>query len=103
MHLHEARTYETRDFYFAVTLTALGMELIELDRTQPQRATFVFRDDHRRREWTRQYFAGELRLDPVLLFNSSRGLKRAVYDAEGQPLPIRRQIRAPLEAARASA
>ena len=103
MHLHEARTYETRDFYFAATLCALGMELVELDRTQPQRATFVFRDDHRRREWTRQYFAGELRLDPVLLFNSSRGLKRAVYDADGQPLPIRRERRVPLEEARATA
>jgi hypothetical protein len=90
MHLHETRTYQTRDFYFAATLCALGMELIDLDRTEPQRASFIFRDDHRRREWTRQYFAGQLRLDPVVLFNSSRGLKRAVYEAEGQPLPIRR-------------
>jgi hypothetical protein len=63
------------------------MELIGLDRDDPQRAAFVFLDDRRRREWTRQYFAGELRLDPVVLFNSSRGLKRAVYQAD-QPLPI---------------
>jgi hypothetical protein len=95
MHLHEARTYRTRDFYFAATLCALGMELIELDRSEPQRAAFIFRDDHRRREWTRQYFAGQLRLDPVVLFNSSRALKRAVYEADGQPLPIRRESDTP--------
>ena len=99
MHLHEARTYQTRDFYFAATLCALGMELIELERAEPQRAAFVFRDDHRRREWTRQYFAVELRLDPVVLFNSSRSLKRAVYDGDGQPLPIARGVLRPIPAA----
>ncbi|HET9878820.1 MAG TPA: DUF5659 domain-containing protein [Candidatus Limnocylindria bacterium] len=88
MQARADRTYQTRDFYFAATLCALGMELIDLDRADPRHAGFVFRDDRRRREWTRQYFAGELRLDPVLLFNSSRGLKRAVYET-GQPLPIR--------------
>lgn len=88
MQVRADRTYQTRDFYFAATLCALGMELIDLDRGEPGRAAFVFRDDRRRREWTRRYFAGELRLDPVLLFNSSRGLKRAVYET-GQPLPIR--------------
>ena len=99
MHLHEARTYQTRDFYFAATLCALGVELIELDRAEPQRAAFVFRDDHRRREWTRQYFAGELRLDPVVLFNSSRSLRRAVHEADGQPLPIRGGQLQPVRAA----
>jgi hypothetical protein len=36
-----------------------------------------------RREWTRSYFAGRLRLDPLVLFHSSRTLKRAVYQDGG--------------------
>ena len=65
--------YRTRDLDFAATLCALGMELIELDRSVPQRADFIFRDDHRRREWTRRAFAGQLRLDPVVLSTPRAG------------------------------
>ncbi len=75
--------YQTVDFYFAATLLSLGMELLEVDRSDPWRARFTFRDDERRREWTRDYFAGRLRLDPVVLFHSSRALKRAVYQDGG--------------------
>jgi Domain of unknown function (DUF5659) len=71
--------YGTVDFYFAATLLSLGMELVEVDRSDPWRARFTFHDDPRRREWTQDYFAGRLRLDPLVLFHSSRALKRAVY------------------------
>jgi hypothetical protein len=80
----ERRTrYSTADFYFAATLLSLGMELVEVDRSEPWRARFTFQDDPQRREWTRSYFAGRLRLDPLVLFHSSRTLKRAVYQDGG--------------------
>lgn len=80
--------YTTVDFYFAATLLSLGMELVEVDGTDRWRARFTFLDDERRREWTRDYFAGRLRLDPLVLFHSSRALKRAVY-ADGGALDDR--------------
>jgi len=80
----DSRTrYSTADFYFAATLLSLGMELVEVDRSEPWRARFTFADDPQRREWTRSYFAGRLRLDPLVLFHSSRTLKRAVYHDGG--------------------
>lgn len=80
----DSRTrYSTADFYFAATLLSLGMELVEVDRSEPWRARFTFTDDPQRREWTRSYFAGRLRLDPLVLFHSSRTLKRAVYQDGG--------------------
>ena len=80
----EPRTrYSTADFYFAATLLSLGMELVEVDRSEPWRARFWFADDPQRRTWTRSYFAGRLRLDPLVLFHSSRTLKRAVYQDGG--------------------
>lgn len=75
--------YSTVDFYFAATLLSLGMELVEVDGSDRWRARFTFLDDPRRREWTQDYFAGRLRLDPLVLFHSSRALKRAVYGDGG--------------------
>ena len=37
--------FATSDIYFAATLIALGMELVGLDRANPQRVRFVFADD----------------------------------------------------------
>jgi hypothetical protein len=85
MTMHETPSYSTTDFYFAATLLTLGMELVEVDRADLRRVRFTFSDDARRREWTRSYLAGRLRLDPVVLFHSSRTLKRAVYQ-DGGPL-----------------
>jgi Domain of unknown function (DUF5659) len=83
MTMHGPARYSTTDFYFAATLLTLGMELVEVDRSDPWRARFTFRDDPQRREWTRSYLAGQLRLDPVVLFHSSRTLKRSVYHDGG--------------------
>jgi hypothetical protein len=71
--------FATTDIYFAATLVALGMELRGLDRTNPQRVRFVFIDDDERPEWRRLYFSGRLRLDPLILMNSLKALKHALY------------------------
>ena len=71
--------YETNDLHLAATLQCLGLELLEVDRSDPRRVRFVFLDDDQRREWTRQYLAGELRVDPLILLNSFRMLKRQIY------------------------
>lgn len=74
--------FATSDIYFAATLIALGMALVGLDRSNPQRVRFVFEDDDERPEWRRLYFAGRLRLDPLILMNSLKALKHALYGHE---------------------
>lgn len=74
--------FATSDIYFAATLIALGMELVGLDRANPQRVRFVFADDDQRPEWRRLYFSGRLRLDPLILMNSLKALKHALYGHE---------------------
>jgi hypothetical protein len=74
--------FATSDIYFAATLIALGMGLTTLDRSNPQRVRFVFEDDEQRPEWRRLYFSGRLRLDPLILMNSLKALKHALYGHE---------------------
>jgi Domain of unknown function (DUF5659) len=71
--------FETNDLHLAATLQCMGLELLEVDRGDPRRVRFVFTDDDQRREWTRQYLAGELRVNPLVLLNSFRMLKRQIY------------------------
>ena len=71
--------FETNDLHLAATLQCLGLELLAVDRGDPRRVKFVFTDDEQRRQWTRQYLAGELRVDPLILLNSFRMLKRQIY------------------------
>jgi hypothetical protein len=71
--------YETNDLHLAATLQCLGLELLEVNRSDPRRVRFVFEDDALRREWTREYLAGGLRVDPLILLNSFRSLKRQIY------------------------
>jgi len=71
--------FETNDLYLAATLQSLGLEMVGVDRDDPRRVRFIFTDDDRRREWTRQYLAGALRVDPLVLLNSLRAMKRQIY------------------------
>jgi len=71
--------FETNDLYLAATLQSLGLEMVGVDRDDPRRVRFVFVDDERRREWARQYLAGALRVDPLVLLNSLRAMKRQIY------------------------
>jgi Domain of unknown function (DUF5659) len=74
--------FETNDLYLAATLQSLGLEMVGVERDDPRRVRFVFTDDERRREWTRQYLAGALRVDPLVLLNSLRAMKRQIYQGE---------------------
>jgi len=82
--------YETNDLHLAATLQCLGLELLEVNRSDPRRVRFVFEDDALRREWTREYLAGGLRVDPLILLNSFRSLKRQIYADAG---PANRVVR----------
>ena len=89
--------YETNDLHLAATLQCLGLELLEVNRSDPRRVKFVFEDDALRREWTREYLAGGLRVDPLILLNSFRSLKRQIY-ADGSPANrVVRVVRPPPE------
>jgi hypothetical protein len=90
--------FQTNDLHMAATLQCLGLELLEVDRSDPHRVRFVFDDNDARREWTRDYLAGGLRVDPLILLNSLRTLKRQIYaDAPAvgrvmSVLPARRAV-----------
>lgn len=71
--------YRTSDFYLAATFLTLGMEVVGLDRTNPQRVVFRFRDHEDRRQWTRDYFAGALRVNPAQFAAAIKALKAELY------------------------
>jgi hypothetical protein len=88
--------FETNDLHLAATLQCLGLPLMDVDRSDPRRVRFVFEDDARRREWARQYVAGELRVDPLILLNSLRSLKRQIYADPPRPLRMVQASNEPL-------
>lgn len=75
----DERLFATRDFYLAATFMTLGMELAGLDRTDPQRVKFLFRDHPQRRKWASDYFAGNLAVNPLNFVAALRALKGELY------------------------
>lgn len=71
--------YRTSDFYLSATLLTLGTEVVGLDRTNPARVVFRFRDHDDRRQWVRDYFAGNLRVNPAQFAAAIKALKAELY------------------------
>lgn len=50
-----AELFSTSNFYNAVFLHAKGLKLVDIDRTNPKRAKFVFKDRSDREDLINQY------------------------------------------------
>lgn len=82
------RFFSTSNFYNAVFLHAKGLELVDIDRTNPKRAKFVFRDCPERENLIRQYSFSEknspgVMLDPRDFEASIKVLKARLYQEGG--------------------
>lgn len=60
----DTRYFRTNNFYIAAFLFAKGLELVNIDRTEPKRCQFVFLDISEREAFMQSYnFAKEDSLD----------------------------------------
>lgn len=79
------RYYRTANFYASAFAFARGLELVSIDRDDPRRNQFVFRDAPEREEWLNAYSfapegAPEALVDARKFAAAIRALKERLHD-----------------------
>lgn len=83
------RHYLTSNFYCAIFLYVKGLQLVDIDKTNPRKALFVFLDSPERENWIRQYNFAEkgsqdVMVDARQLEIATKTLKDRLYQERGE-------------------
>jgi len=74
--------YETSDLYLAAYLLLLGLELLDVDHSNPRRCNFVFEDREGRAELVHSFMVGRATGNlPDFIYHLKRA-KRLLYSVE---------------------
>lgn len=72
--------FRTKDFYHAVVLSALGFNLLGLDKSEGKFSIFIFNDNKQRaEEVVRKYWERTLMVEPRAMVDSINELKTRLY------------------------
>lgn len=72
--------FSTSDLGCATALVSLGAELLNLNRRDPKRVLFVFKQNNRIDSWTRDYWNGSLKVGARAMFDNLKMLKTQIYN-----------------------
>ncbi|OGH15811.1 MAG: hypothetical protein A3C97_01025 [Candidatus Levybacteria bacterium RIFCSPHIGHO2_02_FULL_37_11] len=75
----KADEYQLADFEVAALLLTLGFKLLDIDKTTPKKAIFLFENNPKIPETIDAYFNDSLSVNPHLLFMQSKSLKNRLY------------------------
>jgi len=73
------QNFSTYDLGLATVLITLGYKLLELDKTNPKKVRFVFREEQGIEKTMVDYFNDEIKLPALTLFNNQKNLKNRIY------------------------
>jgi len=81
---NDQRYFRLTSFYAAAFLFARGMELVNIDRSNPKRSQFVFRDTPERELWIKNFNFGredslEVMIDARKFVMAIKMLKEKLY------------------------
>lgn len=71
--------FSTFDLGLATVLITFGYELLELDRSNPKKVRFVFRQEKNIERTAEDYFNNKISLPALTLFNNLKNLKNRIY------------------------
>lgn len=71
--------FETTDFCLASTLACIGFLLEKVDRTNPERAIFIFSKNNKLEKAIEKFWRKEMRVDPLAFNAAQRELKNRIY------------------------
>lgn len=71
--------FELTDLEITTLLLTLGFKLLEIDKTNPKKAVFIFENNPKIPEAIDAYFNDSLSVNPRLLFMQSKSLKNRLY------------------------
>ena len=84
-HYHsknDCRYYRTSDLYLAAYLYAHTLAIVNIDKTNPKRCVFVFRDTPQRENLEKNFLFGiEAPVDAILYAQAIRDLKEKIHDS----------------------
>ena len=73
--------FTTFDLGCSAALVSAGFELIYLDKQNPRKVLFCFREKEGLEEAINNYFAGKLLIDARSLFDNIKALKNRIYSS----------------------
>lgn len=73
--------YQTSDLSLAATLS-LWCPIEDIDRSNPRKAVFIFRNTKELQELVEKYYRNELKISPQVYFNQLRVVKARLYANE---------------------
>ena len=76
---NKKNTYSTKDQFIASTIYSLGGKMNSIQREKNE-CFFVFKNKDRCEMWVIKYYAGDLKIDPRILFDSFRTIKSIIYN-----------------------
>jgi hypothetical protein len=72
--------YSSSDIGSVAALQVSGFTLIKLDRTNPGRAIFIFKDSPELQATLSSYWSGELLIPAKQFFETTKSLKSRIYN-----------------------
>ena len=73
------QNFSTYDLGLATVLVTLGYRLLKLDKTDPKKVKFVFKEEKDIKQVLTGYWNDEIKLPAQTLFNNQKMLKNRIY------------------------
>ena len=73
------QNFSTYDLGLATVLITLGYKLLKLDKTNPKKVRFVFKEEKGINQAMLDYWNDEIKLPAQTLFNNQKMLKNRIY------------------------
>jgi len=71
----------TSDLALATTLS-LNFPILSIDKSNPRKASFIFKSDEKLQLLIQAYWAGTVRVNPQVYFNQLRVIKSRLYEEQ---------------------
>lgn len=78
-HLSTNDYYESSDLALSAFLS-MWYPLEAIDRTNPQKAKFIFKRDEQLDKLIESYWHGQAQVNPIVYFNSLKNVKARLYE-----------------------
>ena len=71
--------FSTSDLGCAAALISAGFDLISLNKDNPRKVLFIFKEKSGIEDTVNNYFSGKLKISAINLFNNTKMLKNRIY------------------------
>ena len=74
--------FKTKDFYVTAFLMTRGHGIVAVDKTEPHRVFFSFKDFEERENLVRSFLLGQAFIEPQSFIASIKSLKQLLHEGE---------------------